>query len=99
MRGELARGLRADYLDQWQRFDDAAVRMGEAKHAPGPGALEHLSDKFTKAHREFSEAMGIGPLQLRDLLVAWRRAGWNQEDALRAVEAGLRELRGYVSEL
>lgn len=81
--------IRSEYLDAWQQHDRASERFSDKR---GRGAttatLKSSADRMADACAAYSAALGMSPVHATHILVAWRRAGLNHQNALAALEAG-----------
>lgn len=85
--------VRSEMLDAWQQYDDACERNSRSKGKSTEQTLKQVTDRHIATFAVYAAEQEVGVLVLKDILTAWRRAGFNHERALRAFEAGLKEIR------
>lgn len=84
--------VRSDFLDAWQQHDRASERFSDKR---GRGAttatLKGSADRMVVSCAAYCAELGISAVHATHILVAWRRAGFNHQHALAALEAGWNE--------
>lgn len=83
---------RSEFLDSWQQHDRASERFSDKRGRDATTAtLKQVTDRLVTARTTYCAALGISPVHAQSILEGWRRAGFNHQRALRALEAGWKE--------
>lgn len=77
------------FLDAWIALDAASSAVSASKHRPSARTLQREAERHTDALRAFADDIGMNPIHVLSVLQAWRRAGRDHAQALKALEAGL----------
>lgn len=83
---------RAEFLEAWVAHDRAASAFS-ARGGWGASTetLKDRTDELSDTRAAYAETLDVSSVHLADVLVAWRRCGFDHAQAVRAFEAGWKE--------
>lgn len=87
---------RLELLGAWRAWDEASSETANTRahlYHPAAGRLEVPARKLELAFGNHAANLGLRVTPFRDICDAWRRAGYTRDQALEALEVGLKAIR------